>query len=101
MKLRVLIDEAIHHSLVCRGNQENTARLVNQIAQELVVRKEFSKLVKLMNQLPSEQCQEYPLLCIWHAWALLFQGRLDVVESKLELLNSIEIKQLDSPSLAT
>jgi LuxR family maltose regulon positive regulatory protein len=95
-------DEAIHHSFIS-GNQENTIRLVNQIAQDLVVRREFSKLLELMNQLQPERCQDYPMLCIWHAWALLFQGRLDVVESKLAIVefNRDKVAGLPLPGYVT
>ena len=77
-----LVDEAIQHALIS-DDMERATRLVDQVAADLVVRRESNKLLKLINQLPQDQCQDYPMLCIWHAWALLFLGHLHAVEPVL------------------
>jgi len=77
-----LMDEAIQHALLAQDRQR-AARLVDQIAASLVVRRESNKLVMLVNQLAPDWCQDYPMLCVWHAWALLFSGQLDKAESDL------------------
>ncbi|MFC1879426.1 tetratricopeptide repeat protein [Chloroflexota bacterium] len=74
-----LVDEAIQHALFA-GDLDAAIRLVDGIAADLVVRRESNKLIKLVNQLPADRCQDYPMLCIWHAWALFFLGQLDAVE---------------------
>jgi LuxR family maltose regulon positive regulatory protein len=38
-----------------------------------------------VNQLPHEMCQNFPMLCIWHAFALFFLGQPDAVEPILEI----------------
>jgi LuxR family maltose regulon positive regulatory protein len=82
-----LVDEAIQHALAA-GDLKNATRLVDQIAADLVVRRESNKLLKLINQLPPNLCQDYPMLCIWHAWALLFLGQLEAVEPTLQIAES-------------
>jgi len=76
------VDEAIQHALAA-GDMEGAARLVDEIAPDLIVRAEPNKLLKYIEQLPSDLYQNYPMLCICHAWALLFMGQLDMVESAL------------------
>jgi LuxR family maltose regulon positive regulatory protein len=82
-----LVDEAIQHALAAE-DLKNATRLVDQIAADLVVRRESNKLLKLINQLPPDLCQDYPMLCIWHAWALLFLGQLEAVEPALQIAES-------------
>jgi LuxR family maltose regulon positive regulatory protein len=88
-----LVDEAIQHA-VAAEDMERATRLVDQIAPDLVVRREASKLLKLIDKLPPEGCLDYPMLCIWHAWALLFLGKLDVVEP---ILQNVEANQNKAP----
>ncbi|HEX6305132.1 MAG TPA: LuxR C-terminal-related transcriptional regulator [Anaerolineales bacterium] len=82
-----LVDEAIQHALAA-GDMEGATRLVDGIAADLIVRRESNKLLKLIEQLPSDLCQGYPMLCIWHAWALHFMGQLDMVEPVLALVEA-------------
>jgi LuxR family maltose regulon positive regulatory protein len=82
-----LVDEAIQHSLAA-GDLNNATRLVDQIAADLVVRRESNRLLKLINQLPPNLWQDYSMLCIWHAWALLFTGQLEYVEPVLQIAES-------------
>jgi len=82
-----LVDEAIQHALV-GGDQDSAIRLVDEIAPDLVVRRESNKLLKLVEQLPADRCQAFPMLCLWHAWALLFLGQLDKVEPVLEIVEA-------------
>ena len=79
-----LVDEAIQHALAA-GDLESATRLVDGIAADLLVRAESNKLLKLIEQLPSDLCQGYPMLCIWHAWALVFMGQLEMVEPVLKV----------------
>jgi LuxR family maltose regulon positive regulatory protein len=76
------VDEAIQHALAA-GDLESATRLVDGIAADLTVRAESNELLKLVEQLPSDLRQGYPMLCIWHAWALLFMGQLEMVEPAL------------------
>jgi LuxR family maltose regulon positive regulatory protein len=90
-----LVDEAIQHAVAC-GDLESATRLVDGIAADLVVRRESYKLVKFVERLPSDLCQGYPMLCIWHAWALLSMGQLERVEPALTF---IEAKRKKAPGL--
>jgi LuxR family maltose regulon positive regulatory protein len=75
---------------------ERATRLVDQIAADLIVRREPNNLLKLMDQLPPDRCQDYPVLCIWHAWALLFLGQLEAVEP---ILQNVEANQSKASSV--
>ncbi|MFC2046024.1 LuxR C-terminal-related transcriptional regulator [Chloroflexota bacterium] len=97
-----LVDEAIQHALKA-GDVERAARLVDQIAASLVVRRQPNKLLGLVNQLPATLCHAYPMLCMWHAWALLFVGQLDAVEPVLQIAESQQgkVPQVPIPAYAT
>jgi LuxR family maltose regulon positive regulatory protein len=82
-----LVDEAIHHALV-GGDMEGATRLVDGIAADLVMRSESHKLLRFVEQLPSDLHQSYPMLSIWHAWALLFMGQLEKVEPTLTVVEA-------------
>ncbi|RPI28846.1 MAG: hypothetical protein EHM70_16310 [Chloroflexota bacterium] len=92
-----LVDEAIQHALAA-GDQESATRLVDSIAADLVVRRESYKLLKFVEQLPSNLYQGYPMLCIWHAWALLFMGELERVEPALTFVEANTNKVLGVPN---
>ena len=97
-----LMDESIQHAFAA-GDLEGAARLVDGIAADLMVRAELNKLLKFVEQLPSDLCQGYPMLCIWHAWALVFMGQLDMVESALTCAesNQKEEPQVPNPGYVT
>jgi LuxR family maltose regulon positive regulatory protein len=97
-----LMDEAIEHALAA-GDLESATRLVDGIAADLVVRIESYKLVKFVKQLPSGLCQGYPMLCIWHAWALLYMGQMELVEPALALVeaNPNKISGVPNPGYVT
>jgi LuxR family maltose regulon positive regulatory protein len=92
-----LVDEAIQH-VVAAGDMENATRLVDGIAADLVVRRESYKLVNFVDQLPSDLCKGYPMLCLWHAWALLFMGELDKIEPILMDIESNPNKPAGAPN---
>jgi len=91
-----LMDGAIQHALTAQ-DMERATRLVDQIAADLIVRREPNKLLKLVDQLPSERCQDYPMLCIWHAWGLLFHGNLEAVEPVLQIAEANRGKVPETP----
>jgi LuxR family maltose regulon positive regulatory protein len=78
------IDDAIRHALAA-GDLERATCLVDQIAASLIVRRNPNALLKWVDRLPPDLCQGYPMLCVWHAWALLFVGQLDAVEPVLRV----------------
>jgi LuxR family maltose regulon positive regulatory protein len=92
-----LVDEAIQHALAA-GDFESATRLVDGSAADLVMRRESNKLLRFVEQLPSHLCQANPMLCIWHAWALLFMGQLDLVEPTLTLIENNQKKLSEVPN---
>jgi len=90
-----LVDEAIQHALNA-GDLDGAIRLVDQVAADLLMRREANKLLKLMDQLPPDRCRDFPLLCIWHAWALVFLGQLEAVEP---ILHDVENNQRKPPGV--
>jgi len=91
-----LMDEAIQHALAAR-DLERATRLVEGIASSLVVRRYSNMLLNWVNQLPPEMCQNFPMLCIWHAWALVFLGEPDSVEPILEIAEANRDKAPEVP----
>jgi LuxR family maltose regulon positive regulatory protein len=82
-----VMDDAIEHALAA-GDLERAARLVGQIAEALIVRRNPVALQEWIDRLPAELCRGYPMLCLWHAWALVFVGQLDAVEPILEVVEA-------------
>jgi LuxR family maltose regulon positive regulatory protein len=91
-----MVDDAIRYAVAGR-DVEGATRLVDGIAAALLQRRECNKLVNLIQQLPSDQSHNYPMLCVWHAWALLFLGELDAVEPVLRIAESNRDKASNVP----
>ena len=91
------VDEAIQHALAA-GDFERAAYLVDSIAADLMVRADSFTLLKFVEQLPPDVRQNYPMLCIWHAWALVFMGRLELVEPTLANLETAREREALTPN---
>ena len=76
------VDEAVEHAL-SSGDLERVAGLVEKAAASLTIRKELNKLLRWINILPDGLRQNHPLLCVYHAWALLLTEQLEAVEPTL------------------
>jgi LuxR family maltose regulon positive regulatory protein len=92
-----LLDEAIQYA-VAAGDLENATRLIDGIAADLLMQAESYKLLNYVEQLPSDLCQGYPMLCICYAWALLFMGRLEMVEPALTRAEASQKKASEVPN---
>jgi LuxR family transcriptional regulator, maltose regulon positive regulatory protein len=69
-----LVDEAIQHALA--AGDWKTPPAWSMASQPIYsCEAESYKLLKLVEQLPSERCQGYPMLCICYAWAWSFMGQ--------------------------
>jgi LuxR family maltose regulon positive regulatory protein len=66
--------EAIDHALSAQ-DFERAAELIERTAQETMMRSEVATFLRWMELLPDELVRERPSLGIFHAWALLLQGR--------------------------
>jgi LuxR family maltose regulon positive regulatory protein len=79
-----LMAQAIDHALSAQ-DFERAALLIEQIAEETMMRSEVATLLRWLDMLPDELVRARPSLCIHHAWALLFSGRsIDNVEARLQ-----------------
>jgi LuxR family maltose regulon positive regulatory protein len=81
-----LMAEAIDHALAAEA-YERAARLIEGAAEATLMRSELATLLRWVEGLPDESVRTRPLLCVYHAWALLFSGHsLEAVESRLALV---------------
>jgi LuxR family transcriptional regulator, maltose regulon positive regulatory protein len=78
-----LVDDAIRHALAA-GDEAWAAQLVEQNAEATVMRSEGATLLRWLEALPEELVRSRPRLCIAHAIAYLFGGRLEDVEPLLQ-----------------
>jgi LuxR family maltose regulon positive regulatory protein len=91
-----LIEEAIHHALLC-GDTNLAANLVERTSQELLMRSETTTFLRLLQRLPREEISRRPRLGAYQAWSLLFQGApLSVVEAQLP----VGAEECDPPGAA-
>jgi LuxR family maltose regulon positive regulatory protein len=75
---------AIDHALSA-GDLERAARLIEQAAEPTLMRSEFATFLSWVEALSDDVIRARPLLCIYHAWALVLSGHpLDAAESRLQ-----------------
>jgi LuxR family maltose regulon positive regulatory protein len=91
-----LVDEAIQHALAA-GDLKGATRLVDGIAASLVLGRNSIVLRNWVDQLPSDWRQDYPMLCVWYAWAMVFLWQLDAIEPILEIAEANQDKALGLP----
>ena len=84
-----LIIEAVHHALKAEDN-DRAALLVEKNAMDLLAQGELHEILKFYNLLPEYEINNRPWLCIYFAWALMFRGHMDEVESILKYVDSEE-----------
>jgi LuxR family maltose regulon positive regulatory protein len=78
-----LMAEAIDHALSA-GDLERAAHLIEQVAEATLMRSEIATFLNWMEMLPDELVRARPLLCVFHAGALLWGSRpLDAIEARL------------------
>jgi LuxR family maltose regulon positive regulatory protein len=82
-----MVDEAIEHALAGE-DATRAARLLDENAEGYVFDAQISKLIRLANRLPEEELCRFPRLCIYYAWALQFESRLEAAESALACAES-------------
>ena len=77
------VPEAIDHALTAE-DLYRAADLIERIAEAMLMRSEVTTLLHWMEKLPDKLIRARPLLCLYHAWALLWSGQpLEAVESRL------------------
>ena len=79
-----LIGEAVEHALSAE-DFERAAHLIEGVAEATVMRSEIATFLSWVEAVPDDMVRARPLLCVFHAGALLLSGRpLDAVESRLQ-----------------
>ncbi len=66
--------EAIRHAMEAE-DFERAARLLESIAEDLLMRSEITSLISWADQLPDNFIRQRPSLCVYYAYALLLQGK--------------------------
>jgi LuxR family maltose regulon positive regulatory protein len=79
-----LIADAIDQALPA-GDLERAAHLIEGVAEATLMRSEVATFLRWVNALPDELVRARPMLCLFHAWALLLSSEpLDAVEARLQ-----------------
>jgi LuxR family maltose regulon positive regulatory protein len=95
-----MLDEAIEHAL-SGGDVTRAARLLDEnVKAYILVHAAVSKVLRWADRLPVEERAKFPRLCIYYAWALMFEWQLDAVEPALALAEAWATA-LQSPQQAT
>jgi LuxR family maltose regulon positive regulatory protein len=82
-----LLAEAIDHALSAQ-DFERAADLIEQVAEDTLMRSEIPTFTGWVEQLPDELIRARPSLCLSHAWALLWSGQpLETIEARLQDLD--------------
>jgi LuxR family maltose regulon positive regulatory protein len=76
------IDEAIKHALASI-DYERAARLIEQVAQAMLMRGELSTLSRWLDNLPGEIMHLRPKLYIFKAWSQVINGQISDAEKGL------------------
>jgi len=79
------VDEAIEHALA-GDDVTRAARLLDESVEAYILfNAEVSKVIRLARRLPAEERAKFPRLCIYYAWALMFEWRLEAAEQTLAM----------------
>jgi len=82
-----LTEVAIHHALAAE-DYPHAARLIDRVAEAILMRSEITTFHGWMEKLPEELVLARPSLCIYHTWALLMGGHpLKRVKARLSNLD--------------
>ncbi len=91
-----LLAAAIGHALQA-NESEWAARMMEQIAQPMLLHGEALTLLGWIDRLPFTVQSNRPWLCVYRGWALIVSGRLDEVENCLAQLNAL-LAGVESPA---
>ncbi len=79
------LPEAIHHALAIEDINTAT-RLIENGALAAFIRSELRFILNWVDRLPDSALESSPWLFIYHSWALILTGQVEVVSSRLENL---------------
>jgi LuxR family maltose regulon positive regulatory protein len=78
-----LASQAVRHALAAQ-DYERAARLIEQVAQDLLMRGELTTLSGWLQALPEDVLRSRRRLCLFQAWALLIIGQVGDAEALLQ-----------------
>ena len=78
-----LIADGVGHALAA-NDVERAADLIERNALIMISHSELMTLLRWLNALPDGVVRSRPWLCVSYAWTLLYAGRLDAVEPRLQ-----------------
>ncbi|NCF69438.1 MAG: hypothetical protein GWP61_26085 [Chloroflexi bacterium] len=85
--------EAIHHA-IAMDDTKTATRLIEKGALEALERSDLRFILNWVDRLPDTALESSPWLFLYHTWALLISGQVDVAASRLE--NTEWILELNS-----
>ncbi|HLJ34212.1 MAG TPA: hypothetical protein VKU38_11195, partial [Ktedonobacteraceae bacterium] len=74
---------AINHAIAGQ-DFERAIQLIERIALTLLMQNKVTTLLKWLEDLPREQVRSRPRLCVYYAWVLVFNKRIEAVEPCLQ-----------------
>ena len=78
-----LVAEAVQHALTA-ADSARAARLIEQHGLPMIVGGQVQTVLGWLSPLPDALLRSRPLLCIFHALALLFTNKLEAAEARLQ-----------------
>jgi LuxR family maltose regulon positive regulatory protein len=92
--------EAIRHALAA-GDYEHAADQIERVAETTLMHSETTTLLRWMNSLPDALMHTRPLLCVYHAAALILSGHaLQAVEAHLQDCRRMDVKATAAGAVA-
>ena len=78
-----LVTEAIHHALRA-ADGERAAHLIEQYGLRIIVDGQLQTVLGWLSALPETLVRARPMLCILHAFALVFTSQLEAAEARVQ-----------------
>ncbi|MBV7339418.1 hypothetical protein KFU94_66630 [Chloroflexi bacterium TSY] len=82
-----MLEEAIQYAVTAE-DYEYAAPLIDEIGISSIVQKDPHKLLAWVNRIPAALRENFPHLCIYHAWALTFTRQPAAAEQILSMAES-------------
>ncbi len=84
-----MLSDAIEHALAAQ-DFDHAAQLVEQVAEEILMRSEVGTFARWLEKLPEETLDGHPHLILYHTWCLIVTGASnDVIERQLRNIDEI------------
>ena len=77
------LSEAVHHALTCQ-DIKTAAHLIEKGSLAALERSDFSFIFNSVNRLPGTALESAPWLFVYHTWALILTGQVEITASRLK-----------------